>query len=126
MNIERIDKRQSARIKDRLKSEHNTITVRESVIILKRVWDAGPEDMVQYIKRLVEQEYGKKYVVQVLDVGEVWPGKNAHRYVKFNLLQNDEMVEVLVTIGGPPRKVMIRAYDEGGCCDPSTETYWSM
>lgn len=38
----------------------------------------------------------------------------------------DEDVEVLVTIGGPPRKVKIRASEVGGSCDPSTERYWSM
>lgn len=38
----------------------------------------------------------------------------------------DEEVEVLVTIGGPPRKVKIRKSEQGGCCDPSTETYWTM
>ena len=35
----------------------------------------------------------------------------------------NEMVEVVSIFG---KTVEIRRADVGGCCDPSTETYWSM
>lgn len=126
MSAERIDKRLSARIKEVLKSEHNTISVRDNVITLKRAFIEAPVDMVQYAKDLITEGFGVKYIVYAVDIGEVWPAKNAHKYVKFNLMPNNEEIEVTVRIGGPERQVKIRAYDKGGCCDPSTETYWSM
>lgn len=36
----------------------------------------------------------------------------------------DGMVEVKSLMTGAP--VMIRKSERGGCCDPSTERYWSM
>ena len=36
----------------------------------------------------------------------------------------DPMVEVTNLMSG--KKVLIRKSERGGCCDPSTETYWSM
>jgi len=36
----------------------------------------------------------------------------------------DGMVEVKNLMNGSP--VMIRKSERGGCCDPSTERYWSM
>ena len=36
----------------------------------------------------------------------------------------DHMVTVKNLMSGT--EVQIRASDEGGCCDPSTERYWSM
>ena len=36
----------------------------------------------------------------------------------------DHMVTVRVL--GTDKTCQIRASEQGGCCDPSTETYWSM
>jgi hypothetical protein len=46
-------------------------------------------------------------------------------YNKTGAKTADEMVEV-VSIMGNKKTVKIRRADVGGCCDPSTETYWSM
>ena len=46
-------------------------------------------------------------------------------YNKSGVKTANEMVEV-VSIMGNKKTVKIRRDDVGGCCDPSTETYWSM
>jgi len=46
-------------------------------------------------------------------------------YHKTGAKTANEMVEV-VSIMGNKKTVKIRRADVGGCCDPSTETYWSM
>lgn len=46
-------------------------------------------------------------------------------YDKTGAKTANEMVEV-VSIMGNKKTVKIRRADVGGCCDPSTETYWSM
>ena len=46
-------------------------------------------------------------------------------YNKTGAKTANEMVEV-VSIMGNKKTVKIRRDDVGGCCDPSTETYWSM
>ena len=45
-------------------------------------------------------------------------------YNKTGAKTADEMVEVVSIMGN--KTVKIRRDDVGGCCDPSTETYWSM
>ena len=46
-------------------------------------------------------------------------------YNKTGAKTANEMVEV-VSIMGNKKTVKIRRDDVGGCCDPSTETHWSM
>lgn len=127
MSIETIDTRFANRLrqKDFLGEDYNEVSVRNNVITLKRKYAHAPEDMVKYALELVTRRYGKKYLIDTIDTGEVFPGKDAHRFVKFRLICNrDEMVTVHNLQSGKP--VQISAYDKGGCCDPSTETYWSM
>jgi hypothetical protein len=45
-------------------------------------------------------------------------------YAKTGAKTANEMVEVISIMGN--KTVKIRRADVGGCCDPSTETYWSM
>lgn len=42
----------------------------------------------------------------------------------FNYHKNEPMITVKSLMSG--EDVQIRASDVGGCCDPSTERYWSM
>lgn len=44
--------------------------------------------------------------------------------IRFTISPNTDMVESTNMLSG--QKVMIRACDKGGCCDPASETYWSM
>lgn len=50
--------------------------------------------------------------------------QDSYFWVKFKIVPNNEMVESRNMLSG--EKIMIRACDKGGCCDPATETYWSM
>ena len=45
-------------------------------------------------------------------------------YHKTGAKTANEMVEVVSIMGN--KTVKVRRADVGGCCDPSTETYWSM
>lgn len=43
-----------------------------------------------------------------------------------DIFQNLYNQMVLTTNAITGKSVWIRAQDKGGCCDPATETYWSM
>jgi len=45
-------------------------------------------------------------------------------YQRTGAIKANEMVKVKSLVGG--KEVEIRRVDVGGCCDPSTERYWSM
>jgi predicted Zn-dependent protease len=71
------------------------------------------------IGSIVKHAFGIRKVAKDIErVSEV-----TSRY-SFRLVDNDELVETYNCLTG--KKVMIKAYLKGGCCDPATETFHCM
>lgn len=122
-----------------LKGPHvdvNTISQKKGVWTARRMFfythGYTSEKFAEAIRTAVKAHWNNRYVVNVIEQHELWKpfiggapvAKQSHWLVKFAVVPNNEMVEVVHLLSR--KTVLIRAYDVGGCCDPSTETYHCM
>lgn len=84
------------------------------------------DDIAKAITAGIKAFTSDRELVEIVAKSTKWKQSGGTWVVKFEVVPNMAEVEVLVTIGGPPRKVKIAACHVGTCCDPSTERYWCM
>lgn len=84
------------------------------------IYTASGIDRISFVDEIVKRTFGSKMIVA--DAYCEFD-HNADK-VRFRIESNTELVESVNIMTG--KKIMIPAYLKGGCCDPATETYWSM
>jgi len=110
----------------------------------KVAWGKGTYGMMRYMERIAAGHYQLKWQGDVVDIKKlvcvkrpIWDvdvNGNAVKCFKsldaaLNWVDNvwgNEPVETSNLLNPKAGKLQISRKNRGGCCDPGTETYWSM